>query len=63
MSAIQEHDVQYSLFEDYLYHHNASQPDGYVGCLGFPSAASAEKGGILTARMVERMLADYRKIL
>lgn len=62
MPLVREHDVPYSVFKDYLFHRIESQPDSYVGNLGFPSAASAEKGRILVNRMIEKMLADYSNL-
>lgn len=59
---IREHDVPYPQFEPYLYHRIEGQPEGYVGSLGFPSAATAEKGKILVERMMEKTLGDYRQL-
>ena len=62
MSSLREHDVPYTIFEDYLFHRIESEPDGYVGNLGFPSSASPDKGEILVERMTEKMLDDYNKL-
>ncbi len=59
MSCIREQDVPYSVFEDYLFHRVQAAPNGYVGCLGFPSSATAEKGKLLTERMIDKMVTDY----
>lgn len=61
LDALQEHDVPYPQFEPYLYHRKAGQPAGYVGCLGYPSAATAEKGRILVERMMEKTMAEYEQ--
>lgn len=61
MDCIREHDVPYPQFEPYLYHRREGQPQGYVGSLGFPSAATAEKGRLLVERMMEKALAEYRR--
>lgn len=57
---IQEHDIPYEVFEDYLFHRKTSMPQNYKGNLGFPSAASAEKGKALVERMIVRMMKDYK---
>lgn len=62
MHCVKEHDIPYLSFEDYLFHRNEAQPDGYVGNLGFPSAATAQKGRLLVERMTEKMMADYLRI-
>lgn len=59
LSSVQEHDIPFSIFEDYLFHRVESEPVGYVGNLGFPSAASSEKGKILVEHMIEKMMADF----
>lgn len=62
MKRAREHDIPYSIFEDYLFHRNSSVPEGYVGNLGFPLSASAEKGKILVERMVAKMMEDYHHL-
>jgi creatinine amidohydrolase/Fe(II)-dependent formamide hydrolase-like protein len=62
MDCVREHDIPYSIFEDYLFHRKTDEPEGYVGNLGFPSAASAEKGKILVERMMAKMMADYHRL-
>jgi len=59
MNLIKEHDIPYEVFEDYLFHRNEGKPDNYVGNLGFPSSATADKGEILVKRMIEKMMSDY----
>ena len=59
MSLVKEYDIHYEVFEDYLYHRKNDKPDGYVGNLGFPSAATISKGEILVKRMIEKMMSDY----
>jgi len=56
---IREHDIPYDAFESCLFHQKDTPPDGYVGNLGFPSAATAEKGRILLERMVDKLIAEY----
>ena len=60
---IQEHDIPYEQFKEYLFHEKVNKPEGYVGCLGYPSAATAEKGKIIVDRMVNRMLKECTDIL
>jgi creatinine amidohydrolase len=62
MPCVREHDIPYNIFEDYLFHRKNTEPEGYVGNLGFPSAASAEKGRILVERMTAKMMADYCRL-
>ncbi|MDL2220457.1 creatininase family protein [Eubacteriales bacterium OttesenSCG-928-N14] len=63
MSLIREYDVPFDIFEDYLYHRMESPLENYAGNLGFPSAATAQKGEILVSRMIDKMLADYANLL
>jgi creatinine amidohydrolase len=60
---IKEHDVPFPEFKPYLFHDLTDKPEGYVGALGYPSAATAEKGELIAGRMIEKMLEEYRKII
>lgn len=62
MNCVREHDIPYSIFEECLFHRNCTEPEGYVGNLGFPSAASAEKGKMLVERMIAKMMKDYHRL-
>lgn len=55
MDKIKEHDIEYEQFKKYLFHENAETPEGYVGCLGYPSAATAQKGKKIVERMIDYM--------
>ncbi len=59
MDLIRENDIPFCIFEDYLFHRKEAEPENYVGNLGFPSAATAEKGRRLVERMTDKMMADY----
>ena len=60
LSWVQTHDIPYEDFRPYLFHEIPGQPEGYVGSLGHPEAATAQKGAVIWARMVERLSARYR---
>ena len=62
MNEIKEHDIVFSEFKPYLYHEKTDKPKGYVGALGYPSAATAEKGEKIVVRMIEKLLAEYKAI-
>ncbi|MDR1630907.1 MAG: creatininase family protein [Oscillospiraceae bacterium] len=55
---ITESDIPFAVFEDYLFHKKTIPPARYTGNLGFPSAATAEKGEIIFERMMEKLLHD-----
>lgn len=60
LSWARTHDIPYKDFRPYLFHEASGQPEGYVGSLGHPEAATAQKGQIIWTRMVERLLAQYQ---
>ena len=60
---MEERDIEFKDFREYLFHENCSKPDGYIGCLGYPKSATAEKGRILVAKMVERTINEYYKLI
>jgi len=61
IEAIKESDIDFNDFRDYLLHEKSDMPDGYIGCLGYPKSASADKGKILVERMKERVISEYYK--
>lgn len=61
MSAIEEHDIVFEDFKDYLFHERKDLPKGYIGCLGYPKAATAKKGEILVKRILDYTLKEYYK--
>jgi len=56
MDVIREFDINFEEFKNYLFHKDNSMPQGYVGNLGYPSAASKEKGEIIVKRMIRKAL-------
>lgn len=60
---IRESDIPFAEFRQYLYHENETPPERYLGCLGYPKSASAEKGRIIVERMKAKMTEDYEKIV
>lgn len=63
LDRIREHDVPFEDFRPYLFHEVPGQPQGYVGCLGYPSAATVQKGRLILERMVDYMMAQYEGFL
>jgi len=63
MDQIKECDIPFEQFREYLFHENTNQPENYVGCLGFPSYATREKGKEIVKRMVDQMMTDYHEII
>ena len=63
LDRIKEHDIPFERFRDYLFHINCNQPPNYVGCLGFPSYATTEKGNEIVRRTIAKMLSDYQEIV
>ncbi|MBS6644169.1 MAG: creatininase family protein [Clostridiaceae bacterium] len=61
MEAIQEYDIPFSDFKDYLYHDAKFPPKQYTGCLGAPSCAVKEKGAQIVHRMIENMMEEYQR--
>ena len=59
---IEEQDIVFEDFRQYLFHEKCEKPDGYIGCLGYPKTATKEKGKILVEKMIERTIKEYRKI-
>jgi len=53
MQSVREHDIQPADFKEYLYHQKSNLPPDYVGNLGYPSAATKEKGNRITNRMLD----------
>jgi creatinine amidohydrolase len=62
-SMIEEKDIVFEDFREYLYHENCGIPDGYIGCLGYPKSATAEKGKVLVEKMIDRTINEYKKAL
>lgn len=56
MGEIVEFDVEWPGFRPYIFHEIETPPEGYAGCLGFPSAATAEKGKRIYDRMIGEMM-------
>lgn len=63
MDKIKEHDIVYEQFKEYLFHQKVEKPEGYVGCLGYPSVATAKKGKIIVERMLNRMFDECADML
>ncbi|MDU6265373.1 MAG: creatininase family protein [Anaerocolumna aminovalerica] len=61
-SLIEEQDIVFEDFREYLFHEKCEKPDGYIGCLVYPKSATKEKGKILVEKMIERTIKEYRKI-
>lgn len=57
--AIKESDIVFDDFREYLFHENPGKPDGYVGCLGYPKSATANKGKLLVERMIKWVINEY----
>jgi len=62
-SLIEEKDIVYEDFREYLFHEKCEEPDGYIGCLGYPKSATKEKGKTLVEKIIERTIKEYRKIV
>lgn len=62
-SLIEEQDIVYEDYREYLFHEKCEKPDGYIGCLGYPKSATKEKGKILVEKIIERTIKEYRKIV
>jgi len=56
LDEIREHDIPHEAFKAYLSHESKDKPEGYAGCLGWPSYASEEKGRVIVDRMKNRAL-------
>lgn len=63
MSSIKEYDIQFEAFKQYLYHESNDLPNGYLGCLGYPGSATAEKGKKLVNKMKDRTINEYRRLV
>ncbi|HWT73351.1 MAG TPA: creatininase family protein [Mobilitalea sp.] len=61
ISLMEEKDIVFENFRKYLFHENCGEPDGYIGCLGYPKSATAEKGRLLVSKMIERTINEYHK--
>jgi len=57
--SINESDIVFDEFREYLFHENYDKPNGYIGCLGYPKSATAKKGKILVEKMIERVINEY----
>lgn len=53
MKSVREHDIQPDDFKEYLFHKESNIPQGYVGCLGYPSVATKDKGNRIINRMLD----------
>ncbi|ABX43588.1 creatininase family protein [Lachnoclostridium phytofermentans] len=60
---MEESDIVFDDFREYLFHENCEKPDGYIGCLGYPKSASAEKGKILVEKMKDWVISEYYKAI
>lgn len=58
---IEEYDIPIEKFITYLQHERNDKIENYVGCLGFPSNATKEKGEIIVSRMKDLILKQYDK--
>jgi creatinine amidohydrolase len=58
---IEEHDIPIEEFRSYLNHEKSEKIKDYVGCLGFPSYATEEKGEEIVERMKKKVLESYEK--
>ena len=56
---IEEYDIPIEKFMPYLMHNKDDRIENYVGCLGFPSSATREKGKIIVERMKELVVKQY----
>ncbi|WP_313131810.1 creatininase family protein [Anaerocolumna sp.] len=61
VSLIEEKDIVFEDFRQYLFHENCEKPEEYIGCLGYPKSATEEKGKILVEKMIERTINEYHK--
>ena len=61
-SQIEDRDIPFPEFKDYLYHEKETPPEHYNGSLGYPSYASAEKGKRIVERGIEAMLEQFHYI-
>lgn len=59
---IEDRDIPFPQFKDYLFHEKDTPPAGYNGSLGFPSHATAEKGRRIVERGVQAMLEQFYAI-
>lgn len=58
---IEEHDIPIKKFIGYLHHEKSDRIENYVGCLGFPSYATKEKGEKIVRRIEKLVLDLYQK--
>jgi creatinine amidohydrolase len=58
---IVDYDIPIDKFMAYLRHERDDKIENYVGCLGFPSKATKEKGEIIVNRMKDLLLKQYEK--
>lgn len=58
---IEEYDIPIDRFIDYLHHKRGDKIENCVGCLGFPSSATSEKGRAIVERMKALILNQYDK--
>ena len=58
MESVREHDIQFDDFKKYLFHEESDLPHGYVGNLGYPSAATQNKGKIIANRMIDNAISE-----
>jgi len=58
-----ESDIVFDDFREYFFHEKCEKPDGYIGCLGYPKSASAEKGNILVKKINDWVLSEYYKAI
>lgn len=61
INAMKEKDIVFVDFREYLFHEKSDSPDGYIGCLGYPKSATADKGKIIVERMIEKAKSEYYK--
>lgn len=61
VNAMKEKDIVFDDFREYLFHKKSNSPDGYIGCLGYPKSATADKGKIIVERMIEKAKNEYYK--
>lgn len=59
--SMNESDIVFEDFRDYLFHEKTDTPKGYIGCLGYPKSADAQKGKIIVERMKDRVFSEYLK--
>lgn len=60
---IEEKDILFVNFREYLFHEKCEKPDGYIGCLGYPKSATKEKGEILVKKMLEKTINEYKRVI